>query len=127
VERETNDRGACDVKGMGRFKRRRVAVLALLAAAGVSVAMFVGTAGAVGNFFELDGNATDDSGAGSAPADWLSISGAIDSAVVTDGTGDNDDTFTGGSSKDDLAISGWQCKGGPGEERHRPRLRGGLR
>lgn len=72
----------------------------------VSALVFTGFAGAVGNIFELDGDATDASSG--LPDDWTSITGAIDSAFVTDGTGNDDDTFTGGSTKDDLAISGWK-------------------
>jgi uncharacterized repeat protein (TIGR01451 family) len=72
----------------------------------VSALVFAGFAGAVGNIFELDGDATDASSG--LPDDWSSITGAIDSTLVTDGTGTDDNTFTGGGTKDDLPISGWQ-------------------
>ena len=72
----------------------------------VAALALAGFAGAVGNLFELDGNATDTSAG--LPDDWSSITGAIDSSIVTDGTGTSDDTFTGGSTKDDLPISGWK-------------------
>lgn len=86
---------------------RRIGVLAGVGALVAATSLvFVGFAGAVGNYFELDGDATDASSG--LPDDWSSITGAIDSTIVTDGTGTDDDTFTGGSSKDDLPISGWQ-------------------
>ena len=99
--------------GKGRGDRRqssRRARLGLVACLGTLAAVatlaLAGFAGAVGNNFELDGDATD--AATGMPDDWSSITGAIDSVLVTDGTGTDDDTFTGGSSKDDLAISGWK-------------------
>jgi len=62
--------------------------------------------------FELDGNATNTSAPGD---DWDLVrngtSSADDTFFVNDPVDDqNDDSFTGGSTKDDLPIGGWLWK-----------------
>jgi uncharacterized repeat protein (TIGR01451 family) len=62
--------------------------------------------------FELDGNATNTAAPGE---DWDLVyngsSAADDTFFVNDPVDDqNDDSFTGGSTKDDLPISGWLWK-----------------
>lgn len=85
-------------------------MVALAAMAGVPAASAVdrGT-------FELDGNAVDD--AGLAGDDWSSALTGGGSADLLQHTGVvpdplNTTIFTGGGSKDDLAISGWQHTNG---------------
>ena len=58
--------------------------------------------------FELDGNAVNQAAAGD---DWDSTPGAQSSQFIHDLTdSQNDDSFTGGSTKDDLPLSGWLWK-----------------
>ena len=98
-------RGMGSKRRQGSPRRKRFG-LALGAGALVAVTMslaFAGFAGAVGNLFELDGDATDASSG--LPDDWSSITGAIDSVIVNDGTGNGDDIFEGGLSKDREPIS----------------------
>ena len=62
--------------------------------------------------FEMDGNATNSAAAGD---DWEAVFDGTDSAFdtrfITDPVDDaNDDTFTGGSTKDDINISSWLWK-----------------
>ena len=84
--------------------------------------------------FELDGNAVHNTG-----HDWDQVyadrngppypnSGAINQAFKVDGFDAGDDILTGGSTKDVNNISSWAWKSrqGPGQRRHRERLRCGL-
>jgi uncharacterized repeat protein (TIGR01451 family) len=62
--------------------------------------------------FELDGNAVNQAAAGN---DWDQVYGGTSGAQSTQFVHDltdsqNDDSFTGGSTKDDLPISGWLWK-----------------
>src|SRR5215211_628162 len=95
---------------------RPAAWVPLLAVIAV-VAVFVPGASAVHNLglFELDGNAVEQAAPGD---DWDTIRNnasttAQTTQFITDLYDSNADTiFTGGSSKDDLDISGWKCKAG---------------
>ena len=67
------------------------------------------------SLFELDGNATDSTGAG-LPDDWDRVAAHTDSAdsalFITDGFNAGDDIFTGGNTKDVDNITSWQWKSG---------------
>src|SRR4051794_15923691 len=81
-----------------------------------SFAIAAPVSAAVGtNLFELDGNATDNSGA-ALPDDWDKVAAKTDGAdntrFITDGFNLSDDIFTGGSTKDDHNISSWLWKAG---------------
>jgi uncharacterized repeat protein (TIGR01451 family) len=58
--------------------------------------------------FELDGNAVNPAAAGD---DWDATPGAQSTQFIHDVTdAQNDDSFTGGSTKDDLPLTGWLWK-----------------
>jgi hypothetical protein len=58
--------------------------------------------------FELDGNAVNQAAAGD---DWDATPGAQSTQFIHDLTdSQNDDSFTGGSTKDDLPLTGWLWK-----------------
>ena len=64
----------------------------------------------VNDLFELDGNAVDGAAAGD---DWDQVYGGTSNAdstqFISDATDSaTDETFTGGSTKDDLPLSGWK-------------------
>jgi uncharacterized repeat protein (TIGR01451 family) len=114
-----------------RPKRRRRrsggrARVRLAGALGTLAILMLGVSGVFAthtlDLFELDGDAVD----GTRPAgstislagdDWSNVFAGTDSADATSFTTDvwndgSDNIFTGGSTKDDLNISGWQCKSG---------------
>ena len=97
-----------------RHRRRRGALLAMLAfALCFGVALLPAGAGAVHdlNLFELDGNIVDYSGA-ALPDDWASLfptntGHALASSFVADLTGDADDGFGSGLTKDTEDVPNW--------------------